>query len=95
MFCYHTHIGLAVDICVAAGAESFDRMENTDESKPDNDPHCENGAANHGCEEDSHEDAAAAAEENERLAPLPTPISRSTLNRLTSGSVPMIQCHVI
>ena len=68
-----------------------------DESKPDNnDPHCENGAANHDGEEDSHEEAAAAAEEIDRLAPLPIPIStRPTLNSLTSGSVPMIQCHGI
>jgi len=70
-----------------AGAESFDRMETMDETKPDNnDPHCENGAANHVGEEDAHGEAAAAGEEIERLAPLPIPVStRPTLNSLTSG----------
>ena len=95
MFSYHANTGLTVDIRMPAGAESFDRMETMDETKPDNnDPHCENGAANHVGEEDAHGEAAAAGEEIERLAPLPIPVStRPTLNSLTSGSVPMTQCH--
>ena len=79
----------------SVGAESFDRKEIMEESKPvNNDPHCEDGADNRvGGEEVSHEDATsgAAAEEIEELSPLPISI-RPTLNSLTSGTVPMIQC---